>query len=318
MSTIKIKVELDPDKNNMLGRQCTRIECRKLFKIHVEDHNKFRNAELFCPYCGVKEYGNNMHTDEQRDYIKSIVQKWGAEQLNKTFKAIAQKSRPTDIIKISYNPIIVRLKKYVEEEMERTIRCENCDRDYSMYSTPLFCPFCGPRGPLAIYNQNIELAKTLANPDKILPQDVRDNLEKNGQVDKLAEGSLIMMIAAFETYCKSKYLAKVADASSESKTRLSKKIKNLFQNLTKADALFSEFNIDIKNVLGPKFSFVQECFEKRHVFVHNSGIIDQRFIENTKADQSLLDKRVIFHKNEVETLANELQKIVLEIENKLK
>jgi len=45
-------------------------------------------------------------------------------------------------------------------------------------------------------------------------------------------------------------------------------------------------------ILGSHLSFVQECFEKRHVLVHNSGIIDQKFIERTGSSQELFGQKL--------------------------
>lgn len=312
-------ISLKTDKNGMLSRQCQRTECRKYFKIKVEHYSECQNKEIYCPSCGFKEFGNKMFTEEQMEYAKSIIMQDVMGYINNEMKKFEVKPDRNALfsIGISYTPGKVEIRDYVEEELKKSVTCEKCNREFSIYSASAFCPFCGPRNPLIIFNQNSDLAIKFVNLQNMITGSDKSDLEEHGIFEKLIEKSLDTMVTAFETYCKSKYTAVITTSTAESEYEVLRRIRNSFQNLNETEKLLKNFKVNLRDILGTQFDFVYNCFEKRHVFIHNSGIIDQKFIERTNCDHTLLGKKLILHQNEIITLIELLKKLISEIENKL-
>lgn len=313
----KYNIPLKTDKNSMLGRRCPRKECKRFFKIKDKDYAEFQNKEIFCPTCGFKESGNNMVSYDQIEFAKSLVMKDAMDYINNSFKGLERKSDPRSLISFKVTPGKIEIKDYIENELDKTVTCEKCNKTFAICSVSSFCPFCGPRDPAIIFEQNTELAKQFSNLQNIITGQEKNSLQENGIFDKLIEKALDTTVTAFETYCKSKYVKKIIQTSSDSEEQILKQIRNSFQNLDETAKLFGKFGIDVKAILGTKNSFVAECFEKRHVFIHNSGIIDQRFIDRTGSKADWLGKKIIITQNDIDSFITGLRELVTELENKL-
>lgn len=313
-------VTLQPDEEGMIGRQCRREECKKYFKIDSKDCGEFQNIEMYCPYCGSKEFGNNFYTEDQLKYATSVITADFMGGINKQMKKLEQKPDPHAFISIgvTYTPGKIEIRKYVEKDLKTKINCEKCDRSFALYSVSSFCPFCGKRDDKIIYDQNIQVVKKFINLQDVIPEKEKEDLTEHGLFDKLVEKSLDMLITAFETFCKSKYLQKELILASKSEKEVLSIVRNSFQNLKEGNKLMSKYGVNFYKILSKDEKFVSECFEKRHVLIHNSGIIDQKFIERTNSDVNLLGKRVIITKQYIERLIVNLDGIILEIEQKLK
>ena len=173
-------VTLQPDEEGMIGRQCGREECKKYFKIDSKDCGEFQNIEMYCPYCGSKEFGNNFYTEDQLKYATSVITADFMGEINKQMKKLEQKPDPHAFISIgvTYTPGKIEIRKYVEKDLKTKINCEKCDRSFALYSVSSFCPFCGKRDDKIIYDQNIQVVKKFINLQDVIPEKEKEDLDE--------------------------------------------------------------------------------------------------------------------------------------------
>jgi len=80
----------------------------------------------------------------------------------------------------------------------------------------------------------------------------------------------------------------------------------------------NSFGINYLSILGKEeLKFTHKSFQKRHILVHNSGIIDLRYIELTGEDKKLIGKRLTIDKSEIHKLVKILNNIVEHIEKSI-
>ena len=129
-----------------------------------------------------------------------------------------------------------------------------------------------------------------------------------------------MLVTAFETYCKSVYIDQVKKKDPNiDVSHLQTKVKNAFQNLKRGNKLYNrELGINfLQHLTQEELAFTLKSFQKRHVLVHNSGIMDARYVKLTGEDSNLIGKRLAINKEEVIRLTNLLNGIVDLIETSI-
>lgn len=66
----QLSIELPPDDNGMIGRECPR--CRGRFTVHMDRLERGGYLNLRCPYCRFIAEADTFLTGEQRAHIYSI------------------------------------------------------------------------------------------------------------------------------------------------------------------------------------------------------------------------------------------------------
>jgi hypothetical protein len=323
---LRISVPLKPDEENMLGRQCPKKECLRYFKVKVADYTTFMGDELFCPYCGKTDHPDSFLTQDQLEYAKSMALVEVLEPLLQELKSLEMKPERQALLSLGIKVDIkdLRVKQYFEKESRRSVTCENCGRGYSIYGVSYYCPFCGPRSPIAVYRENIETIRNILSLSNRLSDDrdlvqsgkVRE-LTEEGIFDTLVEGALDKTVTAFETYCKSRYASEMVKRHQNSSHEdWLERAGNKFQNLDRAEELLND---DLRYSICAQLSddekkAVRKGLQTRHVLIHNSGIVDRRYVKETGESTSLVGTRVHVGRAEVEQLAATLTRLVESIE----
>jgi hypothetical protein len=85
-----------------------------------------------------------------------------------------------------------------------------------------------------------------------------------------------------------------------------------FQNLESAKEFFHDhFNIDMLHGLSPDETLsITRLFQKRHVYQHNRGIIDQRYINMVPEDSNLLNQEAPLTREEFVKGTEAMRKIM--------
>lgn len=82
--------------------------------------------------------------------------------------------------------------------------------------------------------------------------------------------------------------------------------------------LKNSFSIDLKKELdNTTFKFLSKMYSTRHIIVHNSGIKDKEYINQTDEDVTELRKRVSIQIGDVRTLISKTRKIIKKIDAEL-
>jgi hypothetical protein len=84
-----------------------------------------------------------------------------------------------------------------------------------------------------------------------------------------------------------------------------------FQNLLKAQKkVYRLFHIDLSvSVDRKEWQFLNQTFQKRHLFQHSSGVIDDQYLALTNDPSALKGRKVTISRNEVVRMMNILQRV---------
>jgi hypothetical protein len=326
---MKIRVPLASDEEGMVGRQCPHEECKKYFKVRTEEFSAFTDDKFSCPYCGITAHPRDFLTQNQLEYVKSVAVRQVLGPSLDELKSLEREPDSNTFFSIGVKVDITGLDvaQYFEKESRRNIHCNTCNRSYSVYGVSYYCPFCGQRDPFAVYQENVEtirrilrLEETLSDDEELVRTGKVQKLEEEGVFDTLTEKMLDMTVTAFETYCKCKYASKMAELRpGSSYQEWLKRAGNRFQNLENAEHLLQqdlEYSIDANMLLNDR-NAISKAFQKRHVLIHSSGIIDERYVKATGENSTQIGTRVQVKRDEVEDILSSLTRLVEKVEHDL-
>jgi hypothetical protein len=89
----QIRVPIEPDEDEYVGRECPATDCLGYFKITPGTGVK-GPAPCHCPYCGHKGESNTFFTQEQIDYARSIVVRKVTDALHKDLRSLEFEHKP--------------------------------------------------------------------------------------------------------------------------------------------------------------------------------------------------------------------------------
>jgi hypothetical protein len=318
----RMTVIFNADSDGLFGRQCPNAECKHHFKVNMKDFEDFGKSLMNCVYCGSTGSSVDFLTNNQLEYARSIAARTMLDSIGRHLKQYEINPEPNAFLsiglKIDYT--LPEIRSYIEEDVKRSIKCQECNRSYSVYGVSYFCPFCGKRNAIEVFNENVITILAMLEIEKLIDEERLDDFIQDGFITKIQENALKQSITIFEFYCKKKFVArKMLTSTGLNEEDILKSIGNSFQNIDKAhNLLSSNFDYDIKAVLLPnELIRLKKLFAKRHILTHYDGIIDSKYIWETQEDPSLEGKRLTINAHDVKSLLNYLQRIVMNMETSL-
>lgn len=125
-------VEIHPDKNNMIKKECPKDDCKSQFFVDDDDwKNIFRDEEVFCPICKASNLAKKYIPSEYMENVK--------QQLSQSIKQSWETGSPINVVnyKITIGKELIANYLY------------NCNSCYAKYGTLVeanLCPSCGAQG----------------------------------------------------------------------------------------------------------------------------------------------------------------------------
>jgi hypothetical protein len=237
-----------------------------------------------CPYCALRAAPHYFLTKGQRRYIEECC-KLVVDAMEKPdgdyvidFDAVADAARQgTETPKFFY----------AEQTQQHKYVCDACGSVQDILGKYGFCSSCGTRNDLMVVRAGLK--------------HIRDRVEAGENLVSCLKDSVTEFDSASRAIAKS--LAAMVKMKPGRKSELQRM---LFHNVTRrAEEMRNWFDIDIFKGMRPeKVSFVQRMFARRHVYEHNGGEVDERYINET-GDQSVKPKQLIRESREsvLETIA---------------
>ena len=214
-------------------------------------------------------------TSDQLEYAQSLVVKDLVEPLLHGFKRDVEnlnrnQSRGLIQLKVSVNYEPFMLHDYQERQLETEIYCDACTLEFSVYGVFASCPCCGQLNALKVLLSSLETAT------KKLKLSGEGGLDPELRKDFLKD-ALTGSVSAFDSYGKA-LMNSYPDMFHA--TRL-----NLFQDVEALDRhLQSEGNPSVEKTFGnPVWEGLKWFFQARHIYVHNAGVVDDRFVSKQPA-----------------------------------
>ena len=288
----QFSISITPDEEGFIGRECPVTECESYFKIQPGTGLMGEGLPCHCPYCGHKAGPDKFFTKAQIEYAKSIVLSQVTGALLKDLKTLEFNHQPQGgfgigiSMKVTGQPTPVR--HYREKQLETEVVCDKCSLRYMIYGVFGFCPDCGIHNSLQILGKNLELV------DKMLAV---AEVQEPAMAQILIENALEDCVSSFDGFGR-----ETCRVFSPHSAAPEKAAEIRFQNIASArQRVRSHFGVDFSAGLNDsEWSMVLRCFQKRHLFAHKMGVVDEEYIQVTSDHTAVLGRKSQVDSNEVE------------------
>ncbi len=310
---MNIPIKIQTDENGYFDRECPNENCLYQFKIKLNDwENKVSDEEVHCPMCGHVDTSDKWWTQEQLEQIHEIAKHYAINyiqgELDKTFKRIVQSTRNNKFCKITYKP--ERRVSFINNpigqlpEWEQEITCEKCSTTYSVIGSAYFCPCCGYNSASSSFSESLDtIEKKLASLSRVkeLYCELFDMDKAETMCRSMIEESLGDCVSAFQKFAERRY----AEITGKS-VRV-----NDFQVIDKGSKHFH-------NAVGYGYEkWLSKCelrtlhlyFQRRHLFEHNNGMVDEQYLSKTSDTSYSIGQRLIIRKTEIGVVLSLLKKL---------
>ena len=266
--TSEITVTLEPDDQGMIGRQCPQDECGLYFKLRLG--TGWDTQSMRCPYCRAEGHPSWFFTKDQLDYATSVAARDIVGPLLRGFKRDIERvnrrqSRGLLQLKISVDYKPISIHRYVERQLETEVVCDSCSLEFSVYGVFASCPCCGQLNALKVVLSSLETAKKklALSEEPSLDEELRQDFVKD---------ALTGSVSAFDAFGKA--------VASNHPTLFPINRRNLFQDIEALNAHLQTLGEpSLETIIGvPAWEDIKWFFQARHIYVHNAGVVDERFI----------------------------------------
>ena len=303
INQIEYRMSIEPDEDGYYDKECPDEKCLSKFKVYGEDWvNLFSDDKVYCPFCGYSAPANRWYTTEQvdqaqsqgEDYVASIIDR----AIENDIRSFNRRQNKNSFIKITLRyeggRHFVNLPAPALEEMVQKIRCESCGARYAFIGAAFFCPCCGKNSAKHSFNSSIKKVCTkVENIDKVRNSMLENNKDDAEIICKsLIESTISDLVVAFQRLCESVYPTIPNSHAIRS---------NVFQRLQDGSELWKEaVGTGYEDWLdAAEWRDIRICFQKRHLFQHKDGIVDQGYIDRSGDDSYCIGQRLVVKVGEV-------------------
>jgi hypothetical protein len=297
--TFEMRVGIPSDEHGFFGRQ--RPSCRQTFRVDGHDYEALPDdVELWCVYCGHHVEHSKFVTQQQLDRALRAAGDLGVQIVGEALDGIfgrmsrsLPRSRRGGLgVSISYRstPFYPQpLPGINEEDLIRVRTCADCSLHYAVFGEHRFCPVCGPL-PADVVSLDALAAET-ARLDGLahLPAAVAANLREQGVLTRIWVDTLENLVGVVEALASAIFHRGVPDAAEKVKGK-----GNIFQRLDDTADLFAAAGCaDLRTVLDPPtWRRLQEVWATRHLFTHNDGVVDAKYLAKVPNSTAQLGQRL--------------------------
>lgn len=294
------------DENGFLGRECPEKACLGYFKVKPGTGLTGPDLQCHCPYCGHVGDTDTFWTPDQLEYAKSVAVRQVTDDLFKELKKSEFDHPAHGPFGIGVSMKVTRgqpwpIRQYREKRLETSVVCEQCTLEYSVFGLFAYCPDCGGHNSLGVLRRNLALvAKQL---------ELTESLTDAAFAQHLIDDALENCVSAFDGFGREAIRVRASRSSNPSRAE-----QVSFQNLDRAcDNIRACFGIELKALAGRDWQAIRRAFLKRHVIAHRSGIVDDRYRNDSGDLSTPAGRRLPVERQEVEVLAATLDHLAAEL-----
>jgi hypothetical protein len=276
----RFRVSIPLDEHGFFGRECP--SCERTFLVSKERYDPLPDdLRLWCVYCGYNDDHSEFMSSQQKARVMSVAEDVGmqmvSQALDRSFGRLARSTRSNSFVRIEYKPRRAwprPLPGVQEEKLVRERECAACGMRYAVFGEHRFCPVCGRLPAIWAAMDSLEAeASRLDALDAILP-DTRAALREQGVLDRQYVDTIENVVGVVESLAREVFVERVPNAA-----ELTKGKGNVFQRLDDFADLFSaHLSKDLPGNLGSRWAELQRAWAGRHVYVHNDGVVDDRYL----------------------------------------
>ncbi len=297
----QIPVSIPSDDEGYFDRECPSSECLFQFKVYEDDwHDKVRDEEVFCPFCGHTAESDKWCTEEQTDHARKAVIAHISQRLNPAMKRDASRwnrrqprnSFLTMTMKVDSRPQSVPLPPAAAEPMQLKIACPECACRYAVIGAAYFCPACGHNAAEMMFGQTVTGIRNSLDAFEAVRTALSNRDTAETTVRLLLENGLQNAVTAFQRYAEVLYAQIPATQHARH---------NAFQNLTEGSDLWHvATGMHYSDYLDPgELTALKRSFQQRHLLAHTQGIVDQDYVTRSGDKSYQLGQRLVIRKTSV-------------------
>jgi hypothetical protein len=265
-----LPVFIGSDSEGLFGHQCP--ECKGYWRSKAVPPT----WRLTCPYCGTRGGAHQFLTPGQRRFVEAVCEL--------TTEAISRDTDGEHVIDMDQVADQVATTNerpsfyYTEETQQNHYTCSACGGSDDILGRYGYCSNCGTRNDLQ------ELALTING--------INAKTQERIKAGEALEAAVPDAVGAFDSMARqcAKQLAKWVPMKRERRTSLESA---LFHNLKRAEELKAWFGIDLfRGLTAGDVMFIRLMFHRRHVYEHNGGEVDQKYLDDS-GDTSVRLKQVL-------------------------
>lgn len=297
----QMRVSIPSDEHGFFGRQCP--SCRQLFRVDGDDYEALPDdLELWCVYCGHHTEHSEFATQQQLDRAMRAAEDLGMQIVGQALDEAFGSFRPSPRrsprsgfgisidIKYRSEPFYPEpLPGINEEKLIRIRTCASCSLRYAVFGEHRFCPVCGKLPAMMVALDALSAETARLDGLAQLPAQTAASLREQGVFTRLWIDTLKNLVGVVEALGSAVFRAAVADAEQ----RLNGK-GNIFQRLDHTADLFVAAGYpDLRAALdAERWQRLIEFWAMRHVFTHNDGLVDARFLTKVPTSTARLGQRL--------------------------
>jgi hypothetical protein len=269
-----VPVLIGSDIESMWGRNCPK--CTSYFRTNRP------SAEIFCPYCAHRDANFAFSTKNQKAFIDRVRNAW--------IDAFKEKKN----VVLDFDSLADSLPEnrptwaYSEERQQNRYTCKNCRTSYDILGEYAGCPFCKKRNCMEVFERQMARIET----------------KLNGQAgeQEIEPDILPTAFSGFEGMAKDiRQQLTLLPSISKRKNEIAKLS---FQQIKTANEKLRQwFDIEMfEGMEATDISFLDLMVQRRHVFVHNSGRVDQKYLAATGDQTVRLNQVIVVQRDEIARL----------------
>jgi hypothetical protein len=270
---------IQSDDQGMWGRNCP--VCEEYFRTN---HVMF---DTCCPYCATGAPGLEFVSKAQRVYIQAFYDAWARAYVQKT-------STTLDVAAITDE---TPAWHYAEEKQQFHFTCDTkgCETQTDILGEYGYCPRCGRTNARNLFAELIDKMLTRwEETDKT----ITDRKERGA----VWEDMTVKSVSEFEALAKH-LRRKLLCLPMTANRRKQLENLNFQQPLNANTSLVQWFDIGMLewagNGMAPPRSvsltevpFIKKMIQRRHILIHNRGLVDQEYLDLSGDTQVQLDERI--------------------------
>jgi hypothetical protein len=274
-----VPVFLLSDREGLFGQKCPK--CMSYFRSNCITGN------TTCPYCGKESKGTEYLTNNQLIF------------LDKYFYSLISSLQEKKTITLNLDEVLndssENTPKWIlpEERQQSKIQC-SCYCSYDILGDFGLCPSCSKNNFLEVIAKKLDIFEEQFEEVK---SGNKERADREIEWEKLTR-----CVSEFESLANTirKYLANLP----ATKKRRNDLNRLSFQNIIQSsEKLLNWFDIDIlKDISSDDKIFLNKMFNRRHVFIHLGGMVDQEYINKTGDKSVRVNEKIRFGSKEIKRL----------------
>jgi hypothetical protein len=297
---IMLGVSLPLDEDGYLGRQCP--QCSLSFRMNGEDYKALPDdTDLWCVYCGHQTHHSLFVTTQQQARMMRVAADIGTQIMNqsmgKVFGRMGRGKSSRDgfsiSVSVSYKekPFYPRpLPGIDEERLARVRTCADCDSRYAIFGEHRYCPKCGQIPATAVALDALQADTARLDALNAVPAEVKAVLREQGVFTRSWVDTVENVVGVIEALASTVFKTAVTDAAARLRGK-----GNVFQRLDDMADLFVDAGYeDLRVLLGAAvWQRLTEAWAARHLYIHNDGVIDEKYLRTVPSSTSQPGQRLI-------------------------